>query len=86
MTPVSRLSAELLETVWRNVIEQISKVGFDVAVTMTDGHSSNMKFFKTKLLKDLPEGIYSVPNPWMLGCFIFLLFDTVHLFKNVYNN
>ena len=33
-----------------------------------------------------PPKTYSLPNPWKLGCLIFCLYDTVHLFKNIYNN
>ena len=35
MTPVTCMSVELIEKVWKNVIEQVSKIGFDIAVTMT---------------------------------------------------
>ena len=43
-----------------------------------------MKLFNKKLLND--SSSFSLPNPWELGWLIFLLFHTVHLFKNVYNN
>ena len=67
-------------------MEQVSSIGFDVAVTMTDGYSSNMKLFKQKLLNDSPARTFSMPHVWELGCLIFLIFDTVDLFKIIYNN
>ena len=61
---------------------KIEKIGFDVAVTMTDGHSSNMNFFNNKLLKSksnlfvlMDSGAKNVP-----------FYYNTHIFKNVYNN
>ena len=89
MTPIIvTINADILEKLWRNVVEQVTSIGYNVAVTMTDGHSANMKIFNEKLLQDTstPPKTYSLPNRWKLGCLMFCLYDTVHLFKNIYNN
>ena len=73
-----------LYEVWSNVIKVASDIGFDIVVTMTDGYSANVKLFKTKLLCGIETPC--VPNPWVSDKNIYLLYDTVHLFKNTYNN
>ena len=65
------------------MLKVVSNLGFNVTDTMTVGHSSNVKFF-TKLSKGVL--LPSIPNPFNLEKQIFLLFDPVHLFKNIYNN
>ena len=85
MVPIVGINAEKLYSIWKNVVSQMTAIGFDIAVTMTDGHSSNMKLFNNKILNNVHENL-SVPNVGNLGSFIFLLFDPVHIFKNLYNN
>ena len=67
-----------------NVLHAVTEVGFDVVVDTVDAHSANRKFYKEKLC----NGVWkiSIPHPFKKGCRIFLLFDSVHVFKNVYNN
>ena len=84
MTPVVDINANLLYTVWRNVVIQLSNIGFDVAVNMTDGHSSNMTLFNSKILKN-PSDL-SIVNEMNPDNLIFPLFDQVYIFKNFYNN
>ena len=79
MSHIVTIAADTIEKLWKNVLEQVTSIGFDVAVTMTDGHSANMRFFNKKLLND--SSSFSLSNPWKLGCWIFFSFDTVHLFK-----
>ena len=85
MPPVVNINADKLYSIWKNVVSQVTAIGFDVAVTITDGHSSNMKLFNNKILQNVP-GNLSVPNKASPGSSIYLLYDTVHLFKNLYNN
>ena len=61
-----------------------TELGFNVVATTTDGHKSNMKFFKTILCKGKWKS--HIPNPYDDGKKIFLLFDTTHLLKNIYHN
>ena len=84
ITCVVNMNADILHKVWLNVVKVVTELKFDITVTMTDGYSSNVKFFKEKLC----DGVMKmwVPNPLSPGNRIFLLFDPTHLFKNIYNN
>ena len=66
------------------ILETAVKIGFDVTVTLVDGHSSNCKFFKDELYSGMLN--CSISNPLKSQNRIFLLFDSVHIFKNFYNN
>ena len=66
------------------ILETAVKIGFDVTVTLVDGHSSNCKFFKDELCSGMLN--CSISNPLNSQNRIFLLFDSVHIFKNFYNN
>ena len=55
-----------------------------MAVTITDGHSSNMTLFNSKILKNHSD--LSIVNEMNPDNLIFPLFDPVHIFKNFYNN
>ena len=76
---------QILYNIWKNLVIQISNIGFDIVVTMTDGHSSNITLFNTKILKNSSHGM-STANEIKPEDIIFLLFDPVHIFKNYYNN
>ena len=78
------INADILHSVWKNVVSQISDIAFDISVIMTDGHSSNMPLFNKKSLKN-SEDLFA-QNEEKLDSKILLLFDPTHLFKNVYNN
>ena len=84
ITCMVNINADILHKVWLNVVKVVTELKFGITVTMTDGHSSNVKFFKEKLC----DGFIKmwVPNPLSPGNRIFLLFDPTHLFKNIYNN
>ena len=85
MVLIVNIYADKLYSIWKYVVSQMIAIGFDIAGTMTDGHSSNMKPFNIKILKNVSENL-SVPNYENICSYIFLLFDPPHLFKNVYNN
>ena len=75
LTPLTKVFTILLETA--------VKIGFDITVSILDGHSSNCKFYK-----ELCSGMINlcIVNPLKAADRIFLLFDPVHLFKKCYNN
>ena len=62
-------------------MKKVGNIGFDVAVTMTDGHSSNMNFFSNKLLKNKSDVCLSMES----GSKNFPFYDNTHIFKNFYN-
>ena len=45
MSPNITIDADTIEKHWKNVLEQVTSIGFDMAVTMTASHSANMNFF-----------------------------------------
>ena len=84
MSPISKLDSNVLEKQWNNVLKQLTSVGFIVVCDTLDGHSSNRKFYKDNLCKgDLK---ISIKHPFLENSDIFLLFDSVHIFKCIYNN
>ena len=52
MVPVVNINADILYSIWIDVMAKVEKIGFHAAVTMSDGHSSNVTFFNRKLLED----------------------------------
>ena len=84
MTTVVNINHDILFNVWNNVVTKLSDIGFDIAVTMTDGHSSNMKLFNKRILADCPSESLSIFRGMAREDRIFLLYDTVHLFKNFF--
>ena len=63
MVPIVNINTDILYKVWLNVLKVVSNLGFNVTDTMTDGHSSNVKFC-TKLSKGVL--LPSIPNPFNL--------------------
>ena len=83
--PIDKLDAEILYSMWKNVLKEVTEIGFDVIANTLDGHSSNRKFY----VDLLGEGIkkIDIPHPYKNdGSRIFLLYDYVHIFKCIYNN
>ena len=53
MVEISKIGSNVLHNIWTNVIGTLTEIGFDVAAIITDGHSSNTKFFKEMLKKEI---------------------------------
>jgi len=83
MTPITNINHDKLRIIWENNMQALFEIGFEVYLTMSDGHDSNVKFFRL-LHKDGLK--YSIQNPFDTDKLVFLMFDPVHLFKNFYNN
>lgn len=82
--PIDKLDSEILNSMWRNVLREVTEIGFDVAANTLDGHSSNRKFY----VEFLGNGYLriSIPHPFKNdGSRIYLLYDYVHIFKCIYN-
>ena len=83
--PIDQLNADILHSMWKNVLKEISDIGFDVVSNTLDGHSSNRKFYISLLGEG--EKKIDIPHPYKNdGSRIFLLYDYVHIFKCIYNN
>lgn len=39
------MNAKNLHNIWKNIATKLTELGFEVVITMTDGHSANVKFF-----------------------------------------
>ena len=83
MLEVSKNGSNVLHNIWTNVIGTLTEIEFDVAAIITDGHSSNTKFFKEMIKKG---DNYYCKQLQKKKNHIFLIHDTVHLFKNIHNN
>ena len=46
---IVNIDADILYQVWLNVVKAVTELQFDITVTMTDGHKSNVRLFKEKL-------------------------------------
>lgn len=83
--PVNAINAEKLQKIWKNIMIKLTDRGFEVVITMTGGHSVNVKvfhFFQDQLCQgetDIPQ-VKIHMNPINK---IFLLVDTIHLLKKI---
>jgi hypothetical protein len=70
-----------------DVISQLFLVGFNVRGVVCDDHASNVKAFRILSEKHGTTGNYYIRHPSYKGNLkTYLLFDSVHLIKNVRNN
>lgn len=84
MFPVVKMTSEFLCELTKDVIENVSKAGFNVVSVISDNNRVNRKMFSI-LSKD-SESNYYITSPVNKDHKIFLLFDTVHLLKSIRNN
>jgi hypothetical protein len=83
MVPLTTISSEIIARWYDKVLKAVTELGFVVVVTLTDAHSSNRKFFAKELCNGTIQTHHI--NPYS-GTPIFLAFDSVHVYKNLYNN
>ena len=84
MYPVNNLTAAKQYAMWWSAVKNLTEIGFDTVVTMTDGNEVKAKCFKDYICNGTMQ--LWVDNPFAPGKRIFLMFDPTHLFKNFYNN
>ena len=84
LIPTVNLNADNLHQHFMNVLKTITPIGFNVVIVSTDNHTANRKFFTQKLCNGSLKT--SIPHPMDETKQLFLSFDAVHNFKNVYNN
>ena len=70
-----------------NCISVLNDGNFHIRGVIAENHSTNVKACKV-LVKNFPldNGQYCIKNPSNSAQHIFLMFDTVHLVKNIRNN
>lgn len=76
--PISRLTSQFLHEQVGLSLEAIEQAGGRVKAIICDGNRNNQALFK--LYKCIPQ------TPWLTEAGYFLLFDYVHLLKNIRNN
>ena len=65
MVPIMNISADILYSIWKNIVSQVTKIRFDIAVTMTDGHSPNMALSNQILVAAYSCYMILFYNNWM---------------------
>ena len=86
MTPVSHISTKAIRDIFFGVLRSLTDIGFTVVSVTTDGHRTNQSFHNSLGQHGVhPEYIL---NPYSGGSDdrIYTMYDTVHLFKNMYFN
>ena len=84
MLPIASISADVIHEHFMICIKSLKKIGFDVVATSVDGFSANRAFYQNSLCHGHIEPC--IKNPFDDNGTIYLLFDTTHLFKNIYTN
>lgn len=83
LTPVVNLNSGVLHKLFPQVLQVVHNAGLTVVATSMDNFSANRKFYSELCGGELKP---SIPNPLDAQQPLFLLFDAVHNFKNIYNN
>ncbi len=82
--PLSKISSEIIKKNFDAILACLCDIGYTVVVVSVDNAAANRKFYVYALCNG--ELRSSIPNPHRPGEVIFLLFDSVHNFKNLRNN
>ena len=78
---MDKMKFEDLHSAFLETLRMLHKLQFKVIAVVTDNLSTNQKLFRS-----LHNGFVSSPVPHPVSKEpLFLLFDTVHIFKNIYN-
>ena len=83
LIPISHLNADKLKAATWIVLQLLAESGFNVVSLCCDNHTANRSFFKNVLSCGVLNSM--VYNP-ITKRPLFLLFDSVHNLKNIYNN
>ena len=84
MVPTSKIDSGKIHALFLKCLSSITPLGYNVVASLVDGHSSNVKFYRTELCDG--ELKPHIPHPLVEGRKIFLPFDSTHIFKCIYNN
>jgi len=82
--PVCKLTANKLADCFDCVIKKLTELEFSVVAILVDNHPINRSFYVNILCNGSIKSY--IMNPYGNGEKIFLLFDTTHNVKNIYNN
>lgn len=82
LTPVKCMKSDFLLNLTKNVIHQVQSLGFTVLTIVSDNNRVNQNLFK--LLDPCNTGSFQNPN--YPDSKIYMLYDCVHIYKNIKNN
>lgn len=82
MTPVVHVTKEIICEQLNRCMQALTELGFKVHTITTDNHRTNQSFHNTRG-DDGKHPLYSV-NQYAEDLHVYPLYDTVHLFKNLY--
>lgn len=82
--PIANLDSKIMKTTTFQVLEALESLGCRITLLSLDNASANRKFY----VQELCDGLLtpSIPHPEDSSRPLFLSFDPVHCFKNIYNN
>ena len=81
MVPLTKMNSSILHKLFNDVMNATTTIGYDVVVSLVDGHPSNFKFYKKELCAHKPTSF--IPHPVDQYRFLYLLYDTTHVFKRI---
>jgi hypothetical protein len=86
MSPVPHITTNDIKHIFFKVLKSLTEIGFIIVSVTTDGHRTNQSFHNALGHDGLhPEYIM---NPYSsdVNARVYTMYDTVHLFKNIYFN
>ena len=83
MQPVVTCDSEMMKKIFMNVLKAITEIGFSTCAVVVDGNRLNMKFYRQELYGGTMGS--AIINPFKTEDKIFPVFDSVHIFKCLYN-
>ena len=84
ITPVSHITTKGIKDMFYQVLRNLNDIGFTIVSVATDAHGTNQSFHRS--LGQNGEHPEYIINPYSGGANdrIYTMYDTVHLFKNIY--
>ena len=85
--PLTKINHQIVQDGIINCVNMLSRRDFNVRVLVSGNHSTNVSAYKhLKALHPCSIRHNAIANPLNPDKYIYLLFDTVHLVKNIRNN
>ena len=84
LVPLPKMDSSFLRKLFNDVMNAITTIGYDVMVSFVEVRSSNVKFYKKELCTDKLASF--VPLTLDQHQFLYLLYNSTHIFKCIYNN
>jgi len=84
LIPVSKLDTAKIQEEYNQVMKAMTNLGFQVVSMSLDNATPNRKFYVHEFCKGILKP--QIPHPLLPNKPLFLTFDAVHNFKNIYNS